>query len=158
MALTRPCWPQQCPCTSAHQVPTARARQSLTRPGCCAPLRVQVQHASLRRLAALQQRGNPSWDDLFGQVMPAAAGHIRGLLGMPPAAEPITVQFGHNSHELVVRLLAALQERVAGGGVLRVLTSEMEFYSVTRQLNRLAQSRAARLQVGGCCCCLLGCV
>jgi selenocysteine lyase/cysteine desulfurase len=111
---------------------------------------------ALRRLAALQQRGNPSWDDLFGQVMPAAAGHIRGLLGLPPNAEHITVQFGHNSHELVVRLLAALQERAAGGGaggggsggVLRVLTSEMEFYSVTRQLNRLAQSSAARVQVG----------
>lgn len=61
------------------------------------------------------------------------------------------MQFGHNSHELVAYLLSALVDCNSGSrtrasaGVgtsaaaqpLRVLASSCEFYSVTRQLNRL---------------------
>lgn len=37
-----------------------------------------------------------------------AAGHIKSLLGLPPDSPACSVQFGSNSHELVVRLLSVL--------------------------------------------------
>jgi hypothetical protein len=64
----------------------AAMSSSWCRPWRCPP---QVQYPALRRLAALQQLGNPSWDVLFGDVMPAAAGHIRAMLGLPFGAEEV---------------------------------------------------------------------
>jgi selenocysteine lyase/cysteine desulfurase len=96
--------------------------------------------------------------------LPQAAAHIKSLLGLPPDSPACSVQFGHNSHELVTRLLSALVGRRngsaadvgaqtgAGAGVgdvaspLRVLTSSCEFYSVTRQLNRLMEAGLAEVE------------
>lgn len=90
----------------------------------------------------------------FRSLVPfqAAAG-IKSLLGLPPDSPACSVQFGHNSHELVTRLLSALMDRRSSGSSgagaatdgaigtaappLRLLTSGCEFYSFTRQLNRL---------------------
>lgn len=92
---------------------------------------------------------------------PQAASSIKSLLGLPHDSPACSVQFGHNSHELVTRLLSALVDQHSCGGsactsssagvvtgagageggtavrLLRVLASSCEFYSVTRQLNRL---------------------
>ena len=75
----------------------------------------------------MQQLGNPAWDLLFGKVMPQAAANVKRLLGLLPSpaetsasaahAEAVSVQFGHNTHELVTRLLSALlaeRQRQAG--------------------------------------------
>lgn len=92
-----------------------------------------------------------------------AATNIKSLLGLPTSTAvgaSCTVQFGSNSHELVTRLLSALlldrRSRQQGSaaasaagqaaagttgeptGMVRVLTTDTEFYSITRQLNRLA--------------------
>jgi hypothetical protein len=56
---------------------------------------------------ALCKLGNPAWDVLFGGVMPAAAHKIRKMLSIPTGDNELcTVQFGHNSHELVLRLMS----------------------------------------------------
>lgn len=89
------------------------------------------------------------------------------MLGLPHDSPACSVQFGHNSHELVTRLLSALVDQRscgasagasssagvgAGAGAsqgamaarpLQVLASSCEFYSVTRQLNRLVGKHGA---------------
>ena len=119
-------------------------------------------HAALIDTAALYSLGNPAWDELFGRIMPTAAEHIRRLLGITSTTTPqddtgtrttlnkdnnvdsVAVHFGHNSHELISRLLSELlvfnqRESDAPTPPLRVLTTDCEFYSITRQLNRLTE-------------------
>ena len=108
---------------------------------------------------------------------------MKRLLGLEAEAAGWTVEFGHNSHELVTRLLSVkLAPLIAGtptkppslaqtvreqqqqssselasksesvpterpGAGLRVLTSDQEFYSLTRQLNRLLELKSDRIQV-----------
>ncbi len=119
-------------------------------------------HAALVDVAALFSCGNPSWDVLYGSIMPTAADHIRRLLGLcseeklpqteAPAAtadtenkekKDVDIHFGHNSHELVTRILSQLllekspEDRVHSKKKIKILTTDSEFYSFTRQVNRL---------------------
>ncbi|KAL4539440.1 hypothetical protein Ndes2437B_g02184 [Nannochloris sp. 'desiccata'] len=118
-------------------------------------------HAALIDVAALYSCGNPSWDVLYGSIMPTAADHIRRLLGLlssnnasersAETAEKtdalVDVHFGHNSHDLVTRILSQLLLEEYPGShqgetkydkkKIRILTTDSEFYSFTRQLNRL---------------------
>ena len=100
--------------------------------------------AAAKRQFGLYQQGNSTWDVLFGEVAPEAAGHVKRLLGLAEVGGA-TVQFGHNSHEIVTRLLSMPLERVLTReqSALRVLTTDTEFYSLTRQLNRLAEAGPA---------------
>eukprot|EP01047_Picozoa_sp_COSAG01_P046230 COSAG01_NODE_4322_length_5133_cov_8.546285_4_plen_144_part_00 len=59
--------------------------------------------ATLRQFG-LYSLGNSTWDVLFAEVMPRAARHIKRVLGLQ--GRPHTVEFGHNSHELVMRVLS----------------------------------------------------
>ena len=82
---------------------------------------------------------------------------------------PTTVHFGSNSHELVCRLLSCcLEWRAARGSSgdstgsngsvgsvssnqpLRLLCSDTEFYSATRQFNRLMGEVGRGAAAGGC--------
>jgi tryptophan 2,3-dioxygenase len=111
----------------------------------------------LQDYAALAALGNPAWDAAFGAVVPEAARNVLSLLrGEGGGGEEdgssddnVSVQFGHNSHELVFRLLSRpmLQPRCRASSSssgsstprpLRVLTSDCEFYSLARQLNALS--------------------
>lgn len=96
----------------------------------------QALHRALERCASLYFLGNPCWDVVFGGEIPKAAAHVKALLGLH-GRDDITVQFGHNSHELVWRLLS--NKLVGNSDVLHVLCSDTEFYSLTRQLNRLSE-------------------
>lgn len=62
---------------------------------------------------ALYQRGNSAWDVIFGDIMPEAIEHIRWILNPP---ETSTVEFGHNSHELISRLISIKMEKLLKGG------------------------------------------
>jgi hypothetical protein len=117
-------------------------------PGCLHTL-TRLQYCAWREAAALFQLGNPAWDAAFGRVLPQAAAHVRTLLGLPAGADAANtpaVHFGGNSHELVARLLSSFLEARRGGDngggmlctlrPLRLLTTDTEFYSFTRQLNR----------------------
>ncbi|MGH3649181.1 MAG: aminotransferase class V-fold PLP-dependent enzyme [Acidimicrobiia bacterium] len=67
------------------------------------------------------------WDHIFGTVMPRTRARIAALLGL---AGPDTLVFAPNTHELVVRLFSCLDPPV------RVLSTDSEFHSFTRQSRR----------------------
>ena len=78
------------------------------------------------------QRADDKWGQIFDELMPRVRRGIAGILQLP---DPATIAFAPNTHELVCRLLSALQtERHP-----RVLTSDSEFHSFERQILRLAE-------------------
>lgn len=81
------------------------------------------------------------WDKVMGEVWPEAQRHVASELGtdMPEA-----IVFAPNTHELLVRLVAAALR--AGEGPLRVLTSDGEFHSARRQFARWAESGEIALE------------
>lgn len=79
-------------------------------------------------------RLDEKWDEVFGVILPEAAGHIAGRLRLP---DPSTIAFGATTHEFVARILSSLPSPV------RVLTTDAEFYSAARQLRRLTEDGLA---------------
>ena len=75
-------------------------------------------------------RHDDKWDHVFGDVLPQAQRHVARNLGLP---DPGTLAFAPNTHEFVVRLLSCLPPRP------RVLTTDAEFLSFTRQIHRLEE-------------------
>lgn len=77
------------------------------------------------------------WEAVFGQVLPEAQGHVASRLGL---SDPATVAFAPNTHELVVRLVSCLPVFFGGHprapGPVRILTTDAEFHSFTRQTRR----------------------
>lgn len=78
------------------------------------------------------------WDKVFGEVIPEAQGHVARLLNL---AVPTTVAFAPNTHEFVKRLLSCLDARHAP----RILTTDSEFHSFTRQIARLEEDGLAEV-------------
>jgi kynureninase len=76
------------------------------------------------------------WDDkwtiVFDEVIPKAQRHIARHLNLP---DPTAIAFAPNTHEFVLRLLSCLP----AGRVPRVLTTDSEFHSFSRQVKRLAE-------------------
>jgi selenocysteine lyase/cysteine desulfurase len=70
------------------------------------------------------------WDKVMGEVWPEAQAHVSRELG---SGEPNGIVFAPNTHELLVRLVTAAPR---SGPRLRVLTSDGEFHSARRQLER----------------------
>lgn len=77
------------------------------------------------------------WDKVFGDVIPAAQRHVARLLRLP---DPATIAFAPSTHELVIRLLSCLPARP------RVLTTDGEFHSFARQMQRLEEAGAAQVE------------
>jgi kynureninase len=75
------------------------------------------------------------WDHVFGELVPRAQAHVARVLKLP---DPATIAFAPSTHELVMRLLSCLPRP------LRVLTTDGEFHSFSRQLARLEEDGAAR--------------
>lgn len=98
---------------------------------------------------ALFTLGNPSWQYLFENIVPQCSAHVCRLLGIPEDA--CNVHFGHNTHELVWRLLGSyVVGNPRGPRPLHVVTSDCEFYSVMRQLNRLESEGLVKVTVVDC--------
>lgn len=74
------------------------------------------------------------WDRVFGELLPRAQAHVARQLSLP---DPGTVCFAPSTHEFIVRLLSTLPEP------LRVLTTDGEFHSFSRQMKRLEEERRA---------------
>ncbi|MGH3822291.1 MAG: aminotransferase class V-fold PLP-dependent enzyme [Pseudonocardiaceae bacterium] len=74
------------------------------------------------------------WELLLGEVLPEASRHVAGQLALP---DPATVIFAPNTHELVLRLLSCLPVPT------RILTTDSEFHSFTRQVRRLEEAGLA---------------
>ncbi|HZB70164.1 MAG TPA: class V aminotransferase, partial [Sphingomicrobium sp.] len=73
------------------------------------------------------------WDRVMGEVWPEAQRNVAAELG---TGAPDAVVFASNTHELLVRLVAA----APGRRPVRILTSSGEFHSARRQLARWAES------------------
>ena len=78
------------------------------------------------------------WDKVMGEVWPEAQGHVARELG---TGEPNAIVFAPNTHELLVRLFAA----VSSTWPIRVLTSDAEFHSARRQFARWEEAGAAHI-------------
>jgi kynureninase len=74
------------------------------------------------------------WDEIFGTLLPEAATHITGRLGL---SDPEAIAFAPSTHALVMRLLSCLTSPV------RILTTDAEFHSFARQATRLEEDRLA---------------
>ena len=72
------------------------------------------------------------WDHIFGEVYPAAQRHVAKALNLPQSE---TIVFAPNTHDLIVTLFSAL-----GADPIRVLTTDGEFHSMTRQRQRWEES------------------
>jgi selenocysteine lyase/cysteine desulfurase len=81
------------------------------------------------------------WDRVMDEVWPGAQRHVADELG---TALPDAIVFAPNTHELLVRLVAAAPR--AGSGPLRVVTSDGEFHSARRQFARWAESGEISLE------------
>lgn len=71
------------------------------------------------------------WDKIMGEVWPTAQRYVSAELG---TGMPEAIVFAPNTHELLVRVVAAAPRR--GPHPLRVLTSDGEFHSARRQFER----------------------
>lgn len=79
-------------------------------------------------------RADDKWDHVFGEVVPRLQQRIASLLGL---GDPTSVVFAPNTHDLVVRIFSCIEPPV------RVLTSDSEFHSFSRQLRRWEEAGLA---------------
>jgi selenocysteine lyase/cysteine desulfurase len=78
------------------------------------------------------------WAHLFADTWPALQQRIAAILGLP---DPATLTFGPNTHGFLLRLLSCLPT----GRPIRVLSTDGEFHSFTRQMRRLEEAGQVRL-------------
>ncbi len=72
------------------------------------------------------------WSRVFNEIVPNAQSHIARILDLDL---PDNIAFAPNTHEFVVRLLSTFD----WSRPLRILTTDGEFHSFTRQINRLSE-------------------
>ena len=78
------------------------------------------------------------WEHVFGEVIPSVQRGVARLLNL---SRPEDIAFAPNTHSLLNRLLSCLTP----GRPLRVLTTDGEFHSLTRQLRRLEEDGLAQV-------------
>ena len=88
--------------------------------------------AHRRALADAARLADAKWEPIFGTLMPRVQRGVAQFLGLP---DPATIAFAPNTHDFVRRLLSALPP----GAIPRILTSDSEFHSFTRQIARLEE-------------------
>jgi len=88
--------------------------------------------AHRRALADAARLADNKWDTIFGELIPRAQRGVAAILALP---DPATIAFAPNTHDFVRRLISALP----AGAVPRILTSDSEFHSFTRQIARLEE-------------------
>ena len=72
------------------------------------------------------------WNKIFEEVIPHAQGHIARILNLKESSQ---IAFAPNTHELTTRLLSLF----LGKKHLSILTTQSEFHSWKRQINRLEE-------------------
>jgi selenocysteine lyase/cysteine desulfurase len=78
------------------------------------------------------------WAHVFGKIIPSVQRGVARLLNL---SRPEDIVFAPNTHSLLNRLLSCLTQRRP----LRVLTTDGEFHSLTRQLRRLEEDGLAQV-------------
>ncbi len=77
------------------------------------------------------------WGVVFGEVIPEAQRHIARILSLP---DPQSICFAPNTHEFVLRLPSCLPAKP------RILTTDSEFHSFSRQLSRWREAGQAEVE------------
>ena len=72
------------------------------------------------------------WERIFAHVVPKAQHHIAHHLGLP---REDTICFSPNTHDFLLRILSSLPS----GRPLRIITTDSEFHSFSRQIARLEE-------------------
>ncbi|MEP2102293.1 MAG: aminotransferase class V-fold PLP-dependent enzyme [Parasphingorhabdus sp.] len=72
------------------------------------------------------------WEKIMGPVWAEAQAHVAAELNLP---NPQTIAFAPNTHDFLVRILSAIPTRP-----VRVLTTDGEFHSFCRQMDRWAEN------------------
>jgi selenocysteine lyase/cysteine desulfurase len=88
--------------------------------------------AHRRALADAARLADNKWESIFGELIPRVQRGIAAMLELP---DPSTIGFAPNTHDFLRRLLSALPP----GKRVRILTSDSEFHSFTRQIARLEE-------------------
>ncbi|XAL99427.1 aminotransferase class V-fold PLP-dependent enzyme [Phycisphaeraceae bacterium D3-23] len=83
------------------------------------------------------------WGRVFGEVIPEAQRHIANTLSLP---KPEQIVFGPNVHGFFLRLLSCLP----ADSPPRILSTDGEFHSFSRQAKRLAEDRLIALDSVPC--------
>lgn len=78
------------------------------------------------------------WDHIFGKVIPETQKNIASILNL---SNPEWIAFAPNTHEFVMRLFSCFQ------GKIKVLTTDSEFHSFKRQLQRLIEANLVEATV-----------
>ena len=84
------------------------------------------------------ERLDRKWETVFGNIIPAVQRRIAGHIALP---DPRTIAFAPNTHDLLLRLLSATPVLVKHN----VLSTDAEFHSFTRQMDRLAEEGLVNL-------------
>jgi kynureninase len=79
------------------------------------------------------------WSVIFGELIPRVQRGIAKILALP---DPTTIGFAPNTHDFVMRLFSALPPDKPA----RVLTTDNEFHSFTRQVARLEEDGLAEVE------------
>ena len=82
------------------------------------------------------QLADGKWQKFFEVVYPSAQAHVARLLG---TGRPENIVFGSSTHELLLRVLSCFSAPV------RILTSDSEFHSASRQFLRLEEAGLAQV-------------
>lgn len=90
-----------------------------------------TRQAHLRAWEVAAQHLDDKWVTVLEGELPRAQQHVAIRLGL---TEPANVVFAQNTHELLVRICSALPLP------MRVLTTDAEFHSAARQLQRWAEA------------------
>lgn len=91
-----------------------------------------TREAHLRYWELSSEHSDRKWEYIFGGVIPDAQRNIASLLNLKNAKR---IAFAPNTHELVFRLLSCLPLK----SPVRIVTTENEFHSFSRQILRLEQ-------------------
>ncbi len=95
--------------------------------------------AHRRALADAARLADQKWEVVFGDIVPRAQRGVAKILTLP---DPAAIAFAPNTHDFVRRLLSALP----AGRPPRILTSDSEFHSFTRQIARLEEDNLVAVE------------
>lgn len=102
-------------------------------PDCTLTAHTQYWHDSARLT-------DKKWEYFFSTKVPETSHFIRRLIQLPETHDFI---FAPNTHELITRLLSSFGH----DDVCKVLTTDSEFYSFQRQMNRLCETKKFNCEI-----------
>jgi kynureninase len=95
-------------------------------------------HLAAFDLAA--EHADQKWEPIWDETLPEFRGHVARVLGGTGEAD---VALAPNVHELLLRLVSGLEAARPGRGPLRLISSDAEFHSFTRQARRWVEADLA---------------